>query len=76
MDELDFIVVLSFFGFLIAAYVLLAPVYFFLKREEQASRYWTEDELARRLRDAAGPAHADAHAEDTEQTEETERPAP
>lgn len=47
------IIVATFFGFIILAFVLLVPVYRFLKREEEVSKYWTEEALAERM-DAHG----------------------
>lgn len=43
------IILLALFGFILLAFLLLAPVYFFLDREEKASRHWTEEAIARRL---------------------------
>lgn len=45
--------VLAAVGFLLLAFVLLYPVWRFLKREEELSRRWTPDEIARR----SIPAH-------------------
>lgn len=44
-------IVLSFFGFVLLAALLLVPVYRFLRREETLSRQWTPEALARRMRE-------------------------
>jgi hypothetical protein len=46
-------IVLSFFGFVLLAALLLVPVYRFLRREETLSRQWTPEALARRMRETA-----------------------
>lgn len=43
------------FGFFLLAYALLAPVYRFLKREEEVSKQWTPEVLAARNMDAQSP---------------------
>ena len=43
------IIVLTLVCFLTLAALLLVPVYRFLQREEQASKKWTRERLARRL---------------------------
>jgi hypothetical protein len=48
MDEYTFWILASLFGFLTIAAILLVPIYLFLNREEEASREWTEEALARR----------------------------
>lgn len=48
MTDYTLIILLTLFGFLGLAALLLVPVYRFLRREEQSSRKWTRDELARR----------------------------
>lgn len=45
------VILLTLFGFLLVAYILLAPVYRFLKREEEASRHWTKEALAKRMQE-------------------------
>lgn len=42
------IILATLIGFFILAAVLLVPIYRFLKREEEASRYWTVDEISKR----------------------------
>lgn len=48
-------------GFLILAVILLWPVWRFLNREEEVSRRWTEDEIAKALRQrsAGGDGNGD-----------------
>jgi len=48
MGEYGTVILLTFFGFLALAAILLVPVYRFLKREEKLSRRWTPEALARR----------------------------
>lgn len=48
MTDFTVVILLTLFGFLFLAALLLVPVYRFLRREEQASRRWTKNELARR----------------------------
>ena len=43
------IIVLTLVCFLTLAALLLVPIYLFLQREEQASKKWTRERLARRL---------------------------
>ncbi len=45
------LIILTLVGFFLLAAVLLVPVYRFLEREEQASKRWTEEELAKRLQE-------------------------
>lgn len=54
------VILLTLFGFLLVAYLLLAPVYRFLKREEEASRHWTKEALAKRLQEQ--PPKANGHS--------------
>lgn len=45
------LIILTLVGFFLLAALLLVPVYRFLDREEEASKRWTEDRLAERLRE-------------------------
>jgi hypothetical protein len=45
-------IALAFFGFVAIAFILLFPVYRFLKREEKQSEQWTASALAERQRQA------------------------
>ncbi len=56
MDDgtLTLIIVLTILGFCALAFLLLAPVYLFLKREQQAGEKWTRQILGT-------PAGKDAH---------------
>jgi hypothetical protein len=47
MDKYYVVIVLTFFGFLALAAILLVPVYLFLKREEQVAEHWTDETIAR-----------------------------
>jgi hypothetical protein len=55
-------------GFFILAFLLLYPIWRFLNREEEVSRHWTPEEIARAEREAA---HRGDGAES-----ESEEPAP
>lgn len=46
VDGYTIIILLTLFGFLALAAILLVPVYRFLRREERASRKWMPDEPA------------------------------
>ena len=48
MDDYTLIIVLTLVGFLALAAILLVPVYRFLRREENASKKWSSQEMARR----------------------------
>jgi hypothetical protein len=45
------IIVLTTVLFLLLAAVLLVPVYRFLKREEEAAKYWTKESLERQRKE-------------------------
>lgn len=54
-------IALAFFGFVTLAFVLLYPIYRFIRREEEQSRQWTTEALAQRQRQALEDARrADA----------------
>jgi hypothetical protein len=50
MDDVYWAMLISFVGFFVLAYILLAPFYRLLKREEEASREWTRERLDHRHR--------------------------
>lgn len=50
MSDYYVAIAVAFFGFVALAALLLVPVYRFLRREEDHSRKWTPEELARRHR--------------------------
>ncbi len=55
------VIALSFFGFVALAFVLLYPVYRFMKRQERMADDWTTDAVARRqreIREARGDGSA------------------
>ena len=56
-------------GFALLAYLLLAPVYKFLEREQEASQEWTPDRVAERIRER------EASTNGTESTGSSETPA-
>ena len=43
MSYQDWIIVGAGVGFVVLAAILLVPVYLFLKKEEEASKNWTEE---------------------------------
>jgi hypothetical protein len=47
-DHANWVILGSIVGFLVLAFILLYPVHRFLNREEETSRSWTQDEIARR----------------------------
>lgn len=53
VDIYDWTILGTLVGFLTLAYLLLAPVYRFLDREEEAGKEWTREALARRRREEA-----------------------
>ena len=61
MSDYYIAIAASFFGFIALAFILLFPVYRFLRREETHSERWTTNALAERQRrrppcdGAAGP---------------------
>lgn len=54
MVESDFYIAIAvaFVGFFVLAFVLLFPVYRFMKREEKRSEAWTDNAIADRRRQA------------------------
>ncbi len=52
-SQIYLVVAATFIGFVALAFVLLFPVYRFLRREEKLSDDWTSDSIARRRRQAA-----------------------
>lgn len=66
MSSYTAVILASLFGFIFLAYILLAPVNRFLKREEQISKDWTPEALAARARRVASgngePTEDDAAA--------------
>lgn len=52
----------TFFGFITLAFVLLYPVYRFMRRQEDMSDEWTPEAVSRREREARRKAsERDAH---------------
>ena len=52
--QIYIVVAVTFVGFIALAFVLLYPIYRFLRREERVSDDWTPDAVARRQRPDAG----------------------
>lgn len=50
MSDYSLVILLTLIGFLALAVLLLAPVYFFLNREEERSERWTRDVLSERAK--------------------------
>ena len=48
----------TFFGFIALAFILLFPVYRFMKRQEHLSDDWTPEAIARRQRGQSAPRRA------------------
>lgn len=51
MTDYTTIIIVTFVAFLTLAALLLVPVYRFIQKEKEASRKWTDEELARRSHD-------------------------
>lgn len=51
MGEYSVLILVTLVGFIGLAYILLAPVYRFLDREQEASKRWTPERIAERLRE-------------------------
>ena len=49
-NNIYWVIAATFFGFITLAFLLLYPVYRFIRREEKQSEDWTRDALARRQR--------------------------
>jgi membrane protein implicated in regulation of membrane protease activity len=47
LHQAPLVAVAAVVGFLVLAFILLYPVWRFLNREEELSRRWTQDEIAR-----------------------------
>ena len=52
--QIYLVIAVTFVGFVALAFVLLYPIYRFLRREERVSGDWTPDAVARRQRPDAG----------------------
>ena len=48
LENVNWVIAGAVFGFLFLAFILLFPIHRFLNREEESSRSWTPDEIARR----------------------------
>lgn len=49
-QNVHWVALAAIIGFVLLAFLLLYPVYRFIRREETASRKWTHDEIARATR--------------------------
>lgn len=67
-DRIYLIIAATFFGFLALAFILLFPVWRFIRRQERVADDWTPDAIARRqtqaraARDEAADPDADTPA--------------
>jgi hypothetical protein len=50
-DDYTVIILLTLIGFFALAFLLLAPVYLFLKREQKLGEQWTREIRKRRMRE-------------------------
>lgn len=51
MTDYTTVIVLTLIAFSALALLLLAPVYYFLQREQRASEEWTDEQIARQMRE-------------------------
>lgn len=73
MAEYIPIILITFFGFCALAYLLLAPVYRFLKREEKAGDEWTRAVHSEQLHHGSSAANG-APVPDPDAEREAPRP--
>lgn len=69
MSSYNFLILATLVGFFILAYMLLAPVYRFLEREQQASKEWTPERIAERLEERRASSDGAEEAKNGEQKE-------
>lgn len=75
MDSYDLLILATLIGFFALAYMLLAPVYKFLEREKQASKEWTPERIAEKLRKRRASTNGSTEAESNEaEGDEAEEP--
>jgi len=67
MGSYSLLILATLVGFFALAYVLLAPVYRFLEREQQASKEWTPERIAERLEERRASSNGADESEDSEQ---------
>lgn len=70
------IIVATLVGFCTLAWLLLAPIWRFLDREQEVSKKWTKEALARRRRQQQHGEGATDDAPDDGDAERPPRPAP
>ena len=63
-DAIYIIIALAFFGFIALAWVLLYPVYRFLRKEEAQADEWTPEAVERRIREHHARRRAEAPDDD------------
>ena len=72
MDEMTMyllVIVGTFFGFIGLAYLLLAPVNRFLNRENELSKEWTKDAIARRAREEKSGTNGQNKSDDRKRSD-------
>jgi hypothetical protein len=67
MGSYSLLILATLVGFFALAYVLLAPVYRFLEREQQASKEWTPERIAERLKERRASSNGANESEGSEQ---------
>ena len=60
-DNYTVIILLTLVGFFALAFLLLAPVYLFLKREQKLGEQWTREIRKRRMREHPSPTNGAPH---------------
>lgn len=70
MEEYIVIILLTFFGFALLAFMLLAPVYVFLRRERKLGDQYTEEILGSTLRGPAASSNGSPHPEQPDEKAE------
>ena len=63
------VIAVTFFGFIGLAFVLLYPVYRFMRRQERIADDWTPDAVARRTRAPGGDGAATTGPDEPEPRE-------
>lgn len=69
--DFTLIIILTLVGFGALAYLLLMPVYRFLKREERASEQWTHEQLRQRQQRQEAPSSNGTGREGNDPTQGT-----
>lgn len=66
LEYLD-VILLTFFGFLLLAFILLAPVYVFLRRERRRGDQLTQDLIGSKLRGPSAASNGAPHPDEPEE---------